>query len=112
MTDWSRESRWVDLDGADLTVTQLLGTKPRRVAYRLVFETVAEYQALDALVQQTGTLTLVTLGHTVPVASDDQIWIHDQNYDRIPFATLLSLTSAGVAPDGSVEADAVFQVSS
>lgn len=110
MTDWARESRWVDLDGANLTVTQLLGIKPRRVSYQIFLETVAEYRTLDALVQQTGTLTLVHDGHTVTVANVDQEWIYDQMYDHIPSVTLLSLTSMGVAPDGTVEATATFQV--
>jgi len=112
MTDWSRASKFVDLEGPSITVTQLFGHGPRRVTYRLFFETVADFKALDDLSQQTGTLTVVDGGHTVPVDNADQHFIHDRVYDALPSATLLSLVSLGVAGDGSCEADAVFQVSS
>lgn len=112
MTDWSRTSKVADLEGANLTVTQLLGFGPRRVTYRVFFETIADYLALDELSQQTGTLTVVDGGHTVPITNDDQDFVFDRVYDRLADATLLSLVSLGVAGDGSVEADATFQVSS
>ena len=111
MTDWNRESRIAELDGASITVTQLLGFRPRRVTYRVFCETVADYRTLAALVQETGTLTVVDGGHTVPVDNEDQHYIHDRVYDKLASVTLLSLLSLGVADDGSVEADAVFQVS-
>jgi hypothetical protein len=112
MTDWARPSKTQDLEGANITVTQLLGFGPRRVTYRIFFETIADYQTLEGLVQTTGTLTVVGAGHTVTVTNTDSEHIHTKLYDHIPSVTLLSLTSAGVAPDGTVEADAIFQVSS
>lgn len=112
MTPWNRDSKWVDLDGANLTVTQLLGFKPRRVTYRVFFETIAEKQALDALTQETGTLALVHGGHTVEVDNDDQDYIFDRVYDKLPNVTLLALVELGVDGEGVVECEALFQVSS
>lgn len=112
MIDWTRPSKVVDIEGANITVTQLLGFGPRRVTYRLLFETGTDFRTLEGLQQQTGRLTLYHGGHTVEVASADAELIHDKVYDRIESVTLLSLVSAGVAPDGTVEADASFQVSS
>lgn len=109
MTDWTRESRFVDLPiPGGGTVTQLLGMGPRRATYRLLFETVAEFQALDALVQRTGTLTIQDAAHTVPVSRAEQEWIFDGVYDQMAGVTLLSLVNGEVWPDGEVEADATF----
>ena len=111
MNDWNRPSKIVDLDGPSLTVTQLVGFGPRRVTYRLFFETIADYRTMEGLQQQTGVLTLVHGGHTVEVAPEDTHAILKRAYDRLPDVTLLSLVSLGVAPDGTVESDASFQVS-
>lgn len=108
MTDWTRESRYVDLAAPGFTVTQLFGFGPYRATYTLVFDTVADYRALDALAQQTGTLTVVHGGHTVPVDADEAEWLDGRAYTRMENVTLLSLASLGVAGDGSVEATATF----
>lgn len=108
-TDWARESRIVEMTGpGGFTETQLLGFGPYKVAYAVFFETIADYRALDALVQQTGTLTVVHGGHTVPdPASSFYVAPNETAYDRVA-ATLLSLVSSGVAPDGTVEAVATW----
>lgn len=109
MTDWQRESRIVELAGpGGLTETQLLGFGPYKVGYAVFFETVDDYRALDALVQQTGTLTVLDDGHTVPVTTTQQSFVIDRVYDRLDGVTLLSLVSSGVAPDGTVEGVATF----
>lgn len=109
MTDWARESRFVDLPiPGGGTVIQLLGIGPRRATYRLLFETVEEFQALDTLVQQTGTLTIFDAAHTVPVTHDEQEWILDNLYDEMAGVTLLSLANGQTWPDGTVEVDATF----
>lgn len=111
MTDWARESRVQEIAGAsDFTETQLLGFGPYKVSYAIFLETVADYRSLDTLVQQTGTLTVVHDGHTVPIDSDEPLFIGQVGlaYDRLAGVTLLSLVSSGVAPDGTVEATALF----
>jgi hypothetical protein len=113
MTDWSRQPKEAVLDGiGDLTVIQLFGKGPRQVTYRLYFDSIADFQALDALVQETGTLRIVHNGHTVPTSSSDNVWIHDRMYSELPSVLLRSLVSYGVEPSGIVEADATFVVAS
>jgi len=110
MTDWARESRVVEQAGAaGFTETQLLGLGPYKVSYSLFFDSVADYRALDALVQATGTLVVVQGSHTVP--NPDGSFYDPTNqmaYDLLAGVTLTGLTSTGVAPDGTVEATATF----
>jgi hypothetical protein len=110
MTDWVRESRVVEQAGAaGFTETQLLGLGPYKVSYNLFFDSVADYRALDALVQATGTLVVVQGSHTVP--NPDGAFFDPTNqgaYDTLAGVTLTGLTSTGVAPDGSCEATATF----
>lgn len=112
MTDWARESRVVELPGASgLTETQLLGFGPYKATYEVWFATPDDYRALDALVQQTGTLTIVHDAHTLPDDGDDGTAYAPQTqtaYDRIANVTLLSLASSGTWGDRSVEAIATF----
>lgn len=113
MTDWARRQRDVELEGlGGLTVIQLFGSGPRQITYRLFFESRADFQALDELVQETGTLRISMNSHTVPVASTDNHWIHTRMYTEIPSVLLRSLTSLGVAPNGETEGEATFVVAS
>jgi hypothetical protein len=113
MTDWTRRNRDTELEGiGGLTVIQLMGSGPRQITYRIFFDAIADYQALDALVQETGTLRIFMRSHTVPVDTDDHHSIHGKLYTEIDSVLLRSLVSLGVAPNGNVEADAVFVVAS
>jgi hypothetical protein len=111
--DFNRATKEAQLDGiGDLTVIQLFGFGPRQVTYRLFFDTVAEFRALDDLQQQTGTLRIVHNGHTLPASLTTEHWIHTQTYSEVADVLLRSLVSVGVDPSGIVEADAVFTVAS
>lgn len=113
MTDFARQPREAELQGlGGLTVIQLFGMGPRQVTYRAFFEALAEFQALDALLQQTGTLRVVSGGHSAPVDGPNTVWIHERLYDEIEGVLLRNVVSAGVAPDGTVEADLTFTVAS
>lgn len=111
MTDWTRESVVSEIGGAKLTVYQFRGFKPRRVTHRLYLETTADFQSLDLLVQQAGSLTVFHTVHTAPTVAADQHAIHGQMYDSVD-CRLVSLNSLGVTPGGSVEAEATFLVTS
>lgn len=111
ITDWQRESRYVVLPGVGVTETQLFGMGPRTVTHRLFFETADDFRDLDALVQQSGTLTVFHKVHTAPVADADIHAIHGKQYADVD-CVLLSLVSAGVTTNGFVEADATFQATS
>jgi hypothetical protein len=113
MTDWTRRQRDVEIEGiGGLTLIQLMGSGPRQITYRIFFDTIADFQALDALVQETGTLRISMNSHTVPLASTDNHWIHTRMYSEISGVLLRSLVSQGVAPNGEVEAEATFVVAS
>lgn len=114
MTDWARQPKEAVLDGlGETTIIQLFGMSPRSVTYRLFFETVDDFMALDALVQQSGRLRIVANGHSVPVDEvEDNKWIFDRLYTNLPNVLLRSLTPIGVAPDETHEAEALFTVAS
>jgi hypothetical protein len=113
MTDFGRRTKDAELEGiGGLTVIQLFGVGPYQITYRAFFETLDEFKAHNALVQQTGTLTVVSRGHSVPVDGPNTVWIHERAYDRLDGVLLRSVGSAGVAPDGTVEADLTFVVPS
>jgi hypothetical protein len=110
MTDWARKPQWVDLEGPNLTETQTFGFGPYRVTYTLFFDDGDDFRTMEALQLQTGTLSLVHEGHSVPVVVGEPKFFGaaDRTYDHLLNVTLLSLTSNGVASDGSREAVAVF----
>jgi len=111
--DWARESRVVEIAGpGNFTETQFLGFGPSKVTYAVWFASVDDYRALDALVQQSGTLTLVHDRHTAPFAvpPDASYYIAPSGiaYDDLAGVTLLALVSSGIGFDGSVDASATF----
>lgn len=109
MADWQAESLVADLRGDGMFVTQLLGVGARRVTYHIEVDTVADLQALDGLIQQTGTLTQVDGLQSVAVSGVDQPYLLGRVYARITTATLLSLTNRMISLGGFAQADATFQ---
>lgn len=113
MTDWTRRQRDVEIEGLNgLSVFQLFGSGPRQITYRVFFESIADFKALDALVQETGTLRIAMNTHTVPVADSSHHSVLGKNYTTLTGVMLRSLVGLGVAPNGETEAEATFVVAS
>lgn len=104
---WEQESYTSvkHVPGGNANVLFLLGLGPLTVTWTLEFATPADYRDMTALVQQQGTLRIPqSIAERFGYEAD----LSGVLYTEFSDVVLLSLSGAGVAVDGVVEAQATF----
>ncbi len=91
--------------GSDINILFLLGLGPLTVTWTLEFANTDAYRDMTALVQTMGTLTIPqSIAERFGYERDLSGVLYTEYRDVV----LLSLSGAGVAVDGVIEADATF----
>ncbi len=93
--------------GSNVTLTQKLGMRPRRVTFDIWLDTRADYNALLPLLGTLKTLTLIDGLTSVPGTTFAR---NGTLYVSLPNVLFVSMTGAQYYIAGEVEAQATFEV--